>query len=181
MFDIDLSQALVNASSIFDAVRATIFAIAVLVGFVLGAKGIKYCIQLGQTNGPSQVTPAKAIWHILFGAFFIAFSFTISAPWFSITESAGNTSIVAYDVPGMDGIPDLYKQVITAALEFIQLVGYAFAFYGLLVLLKAAYGESGGGGESPTMKGFWHFGAGIAAINIGPVLLAFSQLVTAGQ
>lgn len=181
MFDIDLSQALVNSSRIFDAIRATLYAIAALVGFVIFAKGIKYCIEISRTNGPSQVTPSKAVWHLFFGAFFAAFAWTISAPWESITESDGNTSIVSYDVPGMEAVPDLYKKVITAALSFIQLVGYGFAFYGLLVLLKASYGESGGGGESPTMKGFWHFGAGIAAINIGPVLMAFSQLVTAGQ
>lgn len=178
MFDIDVSQALVNASRAFESLRSLIFVIALLVGVVIFIKGIKYCIVISNTNGPGIVSPSKAIWHLIFGALFAAFSFTISAPWNTFATTEANTSIVAYNMPGTDGVPEIYKEVIVAALKFIQLVGYCFAFHGMLLAMRAFSGESNGSGESPTMSAFWRFMGGLGCINVGPFLLGVSALIT---
>lgn len=169
----DLGTMLTNMQPLFTALQLLVRTIAGLVGFWLFVSAIRIAIKAtsGQHPEPSRATNQVFI-YIVLSAFLFNYSATMPGLWNSIAGSGGNSGIYAYT---NISAPGPYAQVVTAGLEFVELMGWIYGYKGVMDWKNASDGNTQPGLVS---KGFVHVFGGLACIHVGSFLqMVMAQLV----
>lgn len=164
----DLGQMLVNISSMFSLIELLIRTLVGIIGFILFISAIRMAIRLSAIglHGDPQLTPGKIFGYVILSVVLFRYSIFMPDVWNSLFGGGGHQGIYTYT---NFSAPGPYADVIKAALQFVQLLGWYFGAKGLMDFKHATDGQAQVGLVS---KGFTHFFGGLACIHIGQFLSA---------
>jgi hypothetical protein len=162
----DLGQMLINVSSLFSLLELLIRTVVGVIGFILFVNAIRKAIKLSATglNGDPQNTPGRIFGYVILSVILFRYSIFMPDVWNSLFGSGGHQGIYTYT---NFSAPGPYADVIKAALQFVQLMGWYFGAKGLMDFKHATDGQAQPGLVS---KGFTHLFGGLACIHIGSFL-----------
>lgn len=173
----DIGSMLVHASSLFGALELLIRSLVGVVGFVLFISAVRMAIKIsnfGSQFDSQHGTPGRVAAHIILSVLLFKYSIFMPGMWNSLFGGGGHSGIYSYT---MVAAPGPYAAVITACLQFVQLIGWYFGYKGLMDWKHASDGQAQPGLVS---KGAVHVFGGLACIHIGDFLAMVVKKLVGG-